>query len=151
MSAFEDYVNLELPRRSTLLTKALTGGYDANPNLGGAPSILQNAPNGAWFYEETADIWWRKRESTPGTWTDTTVSGGGGGFTRIEEVFTPTPAQTVFTLSGAPATPNDTSMFVNTAKYIYGVDYTVAVNQLTWLDVEFTLDTSDTVEIIWFL
>jgi hypothetical protein len=150
MSAFEDYVNLELPRRSTLLTKAITG-YDDNPNLGAAPSTIDNAPVGTWFYEETANVWWRKRESAASTWTDTTVSGGGGSFTRIEEVFVPAPSQTIFTLSGTPGNPNDTSMYINTVKYIYGTDYTVAGNQLTWLDVAFTLDAQDTVEIIWFV
>jgi hypothetical protein len=78
MGAFEDFVNLELPRRSTLLTKAITS-YDADPNLGGAPSIIQSAPLGTWFYEETANKWWRKTSSTPASWTDQTAGGGGGG------------------------------------------------------------------------
>lgn len=77
--------------------------------------------------------------------------GGGGGGSRIEDTFTPTLGQTIFTLSGVPVVPDDTSMFVNTVKYLYSVHFTVAGNQLTWLDVGFTLDTVDSVEIIWFL
>lgn len=149
MSAFEDFVNLELPRRSAMLTKAITL-YDNNPNLGGAPALLQNAPLGTWFYEETANVWWRKREATPATWVNMNPSGGGG-FTKVEEFFTPTPLQTVFTLSGVPSTAGDTAMYVNTVKYRYGFDYTVAGNQLTWLDTEFTLDSDDRVEIVWFV
>lgn len=77
MTAFEDFVNLELPRRSTFLTKAITS-YDADPNLGGAPAILQGAPLGTWFYEETADKWWRKKNATPTGWVDVSPGGGGG-------------------------------------------------------------------------
>jgi len=78
MSDFETFVNTELPRRSTLITKAITG-YDSDPNLGGAPAIIQSAPLGTWFYEETANKWWRKTTSSPASWTDQTGGGGGGG------------------------------------------------------------------------
>ena len=145
---FENFVNLELPRRSALMTKAITA-YDADPNLGGAPAILQNSPLGAWFYEETANKWWRKTTAAPATWVDTTAAGGGG-FTKNEQVFTPISLQTVFTLSGSPSTPNDTAMFINTVKYLYTVNFTVSGNQVTWLNVGFTLDAQDVVEIIWF-
>lgn len=77
MTAFEDFVNLELPRRSALLTEAITG-YDGDPNLGAAPAIIQGAPLGTWFYEETLSKWWRKTSSTPGSWVDTSVGGGSG-------------------------------------------------------------------------
>jgi len=66
--------NNELFRRSPTLTNSIVA-YDASPNLGGAPAILQAAPLGTWFYEETAEIWWRKRDGTPTGWVD--QSGGG--------------------------------------------------------------------------
>jgi hypothetical protein len=73
MSAFEDFVNLELPRRSAFLTKVITG-HDANPNTA-PPAILSGAPLGSWFREETAAKWWRKTEAT---WEEQNVGGGGG-------------------------------------------------------------------------
>jgi len=74
-----------------------------------------------------------------------------GSFNKIEEIFTPTLGQTIFTLANAPLEPNDTSVYVNSMKYIYNINFSVAGNQVTWLDVPFTLDGSDTVEIIYFI
>ena len=150
MGAYEDFVALELPRRSALLTKAITS-YDADPNLGGAPAIIQGAPLGTWFYEETANRWWRRRGAAPTTWSDQT-GGGGGAFDRREQTFTPTLGQTVFTLAASPATPNDTSVFVNTVKYIYGIQFTVSGATMTWIPAAgFALDSLDVVEIIYFV
>jgi len=79
-------------------------------------------------------------------------SGGGGTFDKREEVFVPsTPGQTAFTLAAAPANPSDSSLFVNTVKYLYGTDFSIAGTALTWLDNEFTLDTQDTLEVIYFV
>jgi hypothetical protein len=75
MGAFEDFVVLELPRRSAFLNKAITG-YDDDPNDGGAPSEIQGAPLGTWFREETAEKWWRKTESA---WEEQGAGTGGGG------------------------------------------------------------------------
>jgi len=75
MGAFEDFVVLELPRRSAFLNNAITG-YDGDPNDGGAPPEIQGAPLGTWFREETAEKWWRKTESA---WEDNTAGAGGGG------------------------------------------------------------------------
>jgi hypothetical protein len=77
MTAFTDFVNLELPRRSALLTKAITG-YDGNPNSSVLPAI-NNAPLGTWFYEETAQKWWRKKSGGSADWVYFDISGGGGG------------------------------------------------------------------------
>lgn len=47
-----DLINDELPARAILLTPALTG-YDGDPNDGGAPDILKNAPVGVQYLQET--------------------------------------------------------------------------------------------------
>ncbi len=73
MSAFENFVNLELPRRSTFLTKVITG-HDSDPNAA-PPPIISGAPLGTWFREETATKWWRRTETV---WEDHTPGGGGG-------------------------------------------------------------------------
>lgn len=68
MSAFEDFVNLELPRRPTLLNYEITG-YDGDPNGGGAPAIVQNSPKGTLFLQNTGFILWIKRSGTAATWS----------------------------------------------------------------------------------
>jgi hypothetical protein len=82
MSAFEDFVTLELPRRSAHLTKDITS-YDGDPNDGGAPAIIQSAPLGSWFREETAGKWWRKTETN---WVD--AGSGGTGWVKIVDLAT---------------------------------------------------------------
>jgi len=67
MTAFEDFVNLELPRRSAHLTYEITG-YDGDPNDGSAPAILQGSPKGTWFLQATGGIWWRKKTSSADSW-----------------------------------------------------------------------------------
>lgn len=73
MSLFEDFVGLELPRRSALLTKTITG-HDASPNVA-PPAIIALAPLGTWFREETSGKWWRKTETV---WEEQGTGGGGG-------------------------------------------------------------------------
>lgn len=61
-----------------------------------------------------------------------------------EQVFTPTLAQTSFTLN-YPITPS--SYYILTLNGLLqqeGVDYTVSGTNLTWLNADFTLSTSDT-------
>jgi len=66
MGTFEDFVNRELPRRSSTLTTELTG-YDDDPNDAAAPSIIQSAPKGTWYLRETPKyIWYRKNPD--GVW-----------------------------------------------------------------------------------
>lgn len=105
MTAFEDFVNLELPRRSAHLTKTITD-WDADPNDGGAPAVVKNAPLGAWFREETAGVWWRKTE---GVWE---AAGGGSG----PQIATGDITVTVSTAG------NDTPIPQRPAK-LYGGDY----------------------------
>jgi hypothetical protein len=149
MTAFESFINTELPRRSSLLTKVITG-YDADPNLVGAPAILKNAPLGSWFYEETAQKWWRKRSVAPADWSDQTAGGGAAAIDQREETYTPTAGQTVFNLSATPLNANDTAMFVNSLKYTHGLHYNVVGSVLTWTNVAFQLDSADYVEIVYF-
>lgn len=67
MPAFEDFVNLELPRRPALLTVDIAS-YDGDPNGGGAPAIISGAPNGTFYLQETPDTFWRKDSS--GAWVE---------------------------------------------------------------------------------
>ena len=77
------------------------------------------------------------------------ASGGGtpppGSGIRSEELFTPTLGQTAFVLSATPA--DNVDLFVNHLKYVDGVDYSVSGATVTWLDVQFTLSPTDSVEI----
>jgi|GEM_PF-6186150 len=78
MSAFESFVNLELPRRSPHLTVEIVS-YDDDPNLVGAPADLKNAPKGTWYMRETPDvIWYRKEVSGAGGATSWVIPGGTG-------------------------------------------------------------------------
>jgi hypothetical protein len=77
MSAFEDFVNLELPRRPALLTYEITG-YQGDPNDGGAPAILQGAPKGTFYLRNTDQVLWRKAATGTTTWV---VVGGSGSST----------------------------------------------------------------------
>lgn len=67
------------------------------------------------------------------------------------ESFTPSLGQTIFTLAIAPYNPLSVDMFINTVKYINGLNFTVVGNQLTWSDFPFTLDSEDIVEIVYFV
>lgn len=78
MSAFEAFVNLELPRRSAFLTGAITG-FDGDPNSGGAPAQLQGAPVGTWYLRETPLTVYRKLTAGATGWVEDGSSGGGGG------------------------------------------------------------------------
>lgn len=70
MSAFEDFVNLELPRRSAFLTVAIAG-FDGDPNSGGAPALLQGAPTGTWYLRETpVRVFYRKVNSGATDWIE---------------------------------------------------------------------------------
>lgn len=84
---FENFVNLELPRRPALLTLEITT-YDDDPNLGGAPTMLQIAPKGTFFLQDTGAVLWRKETATPGTWS---IVGAGGGTDTAANIGTAEP------------------------------------------------------------
>ena len=69
----------------------------------------------------------------------------------ITDVFTPTLGQTIFILSQTPSDDNDVQMFVNSIKTILGTNYTAVGTTVTWLDTPYILDTSDKVEIVYFI
>lgn len=66
------------------------------------------------------------------------------GVDLVEDDFVPDPGQTDFTLSELPGGP--VQMFVNGARQIYGDDFVVSGTAAIWLNVGFSLDTSDTVQ-----
>jgi hypothetical protein len=83
----------------------------------------------------------------PGRWEKTPIgaAGGGGGGTFVENEFTATAAQTVFTLSQAFALAGLSILFINGVGYAEGAEYTIAGTTLTWLDVPFALEAGDRV------
>jgi hypothetical protein len=74
------YVNFEMPRRGPTLTSVMVG-YDGDPNDGGAPDILKNAPVGTRYVQATGPKEWVKLQAGTATWTE---SGGGGGGAATE-------------------------------------------------------------------
>jgi hypothetical protein len=72
MTAFENYITDEMPRRPTLLTNTLVS-YDGNPNLS-SDSAVNDAPEGTLFIEETTGVLWQKLNSGAASWV---VIGGG--------------------------------------------------------------------------
>ena len=86
---------------------------------------------------------------------DDVAGGGGGAGDPTTEYFTPSNGQTIFNLAQAPANPEDTLMKVNSLTYSEGNPtpgiFSVSGNVLTWLDRDFTLDTTDEVEVIYFV
>jgi hypothetical protein len=79
MTAFEDFVNTELPQRATMLTSSNTGGFTGDPNGGGAPAKVQVAPKGTWFLDDASgDLWQKLIQTTPTSWTLVGGSVGSG-------------------------------------------------------------------------
>lgn len=61
MTAFEDFVSAELPRRRTLL-KSSDGdvSFDGDPNDPSAPAIIQGSPLGTWYHRASNDIFYKR-------------------------------------------------------------------------------------------
>jgi hypothetical protein len=70
---------------------------------------------------------------------------------RVTETFTPSLGQTVFALAFPAPQPSQVDMFINTVKYINGQDFTVSGSVLTWLNIPFSLDPIDEVEVVYFI
>lgn len=75
--------------------------------------------------------------------------GGGGGASFAKNAFTPTVGQTVFTLSATFVGIGGLVVAtVNGLVYEKDVDYTIAGTTFTWLDVPFTLETTDCLVVV---
>lgn len=109
-----------------------------------------NREEGMPCYVVSEDKWYQLKGGIANTdWQEVSL---GGASTRVEQLFTPVvPGQVTFILTQAPAVADDTSLYVNTVKYIYGVHFVVSGSTLTWLDIGFTLDHLDTLEAIYFV
>lgn len=59
--------------------------------------------------------------------------------------------QTHFLLSQVPYSNQSVTLFVNTAAYINGIDFTVSNDLITWLNRSFTLTTADEVVAAYFI
>ena len=70
---------------------------------------------------------------------------------RREDTYTPSNGQTIFTLTATPTDITDVDVYVNNVKYEQLTNYTVLSNAVTWLDTPFTMQTTDAVEIIYFV
>jgi len=90
MTAFENFVNLELPRRSAFLTPSvITGSYDGDPNDVAAPNDLKLAPVGTWYLRETPLTQYRKLTAGATGWVEQgDASGGGSSSIMVQEALT---------------------------------------------------------------
>lgn len=64
-----------------------------------------------------------------------------------EDEVTPTLGQVTFILSSAPIDPLSLTMRVNGTAYDNGVDYSVSGVTVTWLNLDFTMETTDKVHL----
>ena len=64
-----------------------------------------------------------------------------------QDLFSPTAAQTLFTLAAVPYDTQSVSVVVNGVKYELTTHYTVLGAAITWNNVAFTMATTDGVEI----
>lgn len=67
LETFSTYVNAELPRRVAVLTEDITG-WDNTPNSVSAPDVVNSAPKGTLFLQETESLLWQKLSPLPRTW-----------------------------------------------------------------------------------
>ena len=65
------------------------------------------------------------------------------------ELFNPTNGQTVFVLAASIGGGLSSMLFVNGMQYSITVDYTISGVTLTWLDVDFTLEVGDVVDVFY--
>ena len=72
------------------------------------------------------------------------ITGGGGGSAPIRPDYTPTG---IYALPTAPIDPSQVQVFVNGAKQVYGIDYTIVGTVLTWTSPNLDLSSIDLLEI----
>lgn len=80
---------------------------------------------------------------TSGKWENQTAPEDGA---LTDQSFTPTNGQTAFILSSVPISNDRIFMFVNSATYIVGNDFTISGSTITWLNA-FTMATTDIVTV----
>jgi len=79
VTAFEDFVNLELPQRAAMLTASNTG-VTGDPNTSTLAKV-KRAPEGAWFIDAlTGSLWQKLDQNDPLSWRQR-ASGSGSSFT----------------------------------------------------------------------
>lgn len=66
------------------------------------------------------------------------------------DVFIPTDGQTVFQLTASPTAPDKSILEINGRKWFYGVEYMIAGTVLTLLNVSYTVQHTDLMEIIYY-
>lgn len=88
--------------------------------------------------------------NVPGPGIAQIVITGGGGDPEQEHITVLSNGQTSFTLTNDPIDSTTVMMFINGFKQIYGTDYTGSGQTITWLNTDYTLETTDKVE-FWYL
>lgn len=74
MGAFEDFVNLELPRRATVFTEAILG-VTGDPNTG-ISATLDAAPVGTFFHDSLLNRLWTKTTPSATGWVNLSTQTG---------------------------------------------------------------------------
>jgi len=88
----------------------------------------------------------------PGRWLEVPGGGGAGPVPQqIEEEITPTAGQVSFTLSWPPVSGPAVDFLVNGVDYEQDVDFSVSGQNLTWLNVPFSLEPGDHVTIRYWM
>jgi hypothetical protein len=68
-----------------------------------------------------------------------------GSATWLEDAYTPTLGQVTFILSQTPTEPISLMLNVNGVEFVETDDYTLSGTNITWLDTDFSMETSDKV------
>lgn len=107
----------------------------------GGASLIATIPDGVLLFSQLRG--WRESlfSGPPASPTPAAVS------FNTDTLPVAAPGQTAFTLSQVPlpAEAANLLLFVNGASYVQGVSFTLAGAALTWLDVPFTLQTTDAI------
>lgn len=146
--------------KSALLVGNITDGRDiristgdkiegiAELTLEATDDLTLLANGGTVILNETGDLTLNSGNSLVKTINDLAISA----INRQEQILPVTfTGQTTFTLSQAPLDDSDVDLRINTVTYINGTDFTVVGTTLEWLDIEFTLDSDDKLEAVFFV
>lgn len=76
-TAFETYIQAELPQRAVMLTNLNTSGFTGDPNTATLDKI-KYAPKGTWFVDEvTGNLWQKLDQTDPHSWVNRSSGGSG--------------------------------------------------------------------------